>query len=173
MSDSHMVNFSGFSCISRVRVRMVTPTCTIRIHAGISADAMRGYLRMRWSSRIGFPAIALLLLAALEPAAAETKRVVLLHSFGRDFKPWNDHARAIRTELERQSPWRLEISDHCLMTARLGDESPEAPFIEYLRALFAKTPPDIIVSVGAPAARFVQRNRQQFVWQHPHAVDSC
>src|SRR5262245_42622003 len=93
-------------------------------------------------------------------AGVETKRVVLLHSFGRDFQPWSAYARAIRSELERQSPWRLEISDHSLMTARFSDENPERPFVEYLRAVFAQRPPDLIVSLGAPAAGFVQRNRE-------------
>ena len=93
--------------------------------------------------------------------AAESKRVMLLHSFGRDFKPWSEYARTIRMELDRQSPWPLDITEHSLVTARSPDENPELPFIEYLRALSAKRPPDIIVSIGAPAAAFVQRHRQQ------------
>ena len=102
----------------------------------------------------------LLALLACELAlAAESKRVVVLHSFGRDFKPWNEYARTIRTELERQSPWPLDITDHSLLTARSSDEDPEAPFVEYLRALHSKKPPDLIVSIGAPAAAFVQRHR--------------
>jgi signal transduction histidine kinase/ABC-type uncharacterized transport system substrate-binding protein len=92
-------------------------------------------------------------------AAVETKKVVLLHSFGRDFKPWSEYARAFRSELERQSPWRLDISDLSLMTARFSDENPETPFVEYLRAIFAQQPPDLMVSIGGPAADFVQRNR--------------
>jgi len=100
-------------------------------------------------------------------ATAETKRVVLLHSFGGDFKPWGEYARSIRTELERRSPWRLDITDHSLMTARFSDENPEVPFVEYLRALFAKQAPDLIVSIGAPAASFVQRNRQQLFGRIP------
>jgi signal transduction histidine kinase len=91
--------------------------------------------------------------------AAEPKRVLLLHSFGRDFKPWNEYARTIRTELGRQSPWPLDITDHSLVTARSSDENPEAPFVEYLRALHANKPPDLIVSIGAPAVAFVQRHR--------------
>jgi signal transduction histidine kinase/ABC-type uncharacterized transport system substrate-binding protein len=102
----------------------------------------------------------LLALLACELAlAAESKRVMVLHSFGRDFKPWNEYARTIRTELERQSPWPLDITDHSLLTARSSDEDPEAPFVEYLRALHSKKPPDLIVSIGAPAAAFVQRHR--------------
>ena len=93
--------------------------------------------------------------------AAESKRVILLHSFGRDFKPWSDYATAIRVELDRQSPWPLDITEHSLVTARSPDEDPEVPFVEYLRALSAKRLPDIIVSIGAPAAAFIQRHRQQ------------
>jgi signal transduction histidine kinase len=93
--------------------------------------------------------------------AAEPKRVLVLHSVGRDFKPWSEHAKAIRTEFDRQSPWPLEIIEQSLLTARSGDENPEVPFVEYLRAVFAKRPLDLIVSIGAPAARFVQRHRRQ------------
>src|SRR4051794_4067231 len=57
--------------------------------------------------------------------AAETKRVMVLHSFGRDFKPWNLYGSAIRTQLEQRSPWSLEIIDLSLMTARGSDENPE------------------------------------------------
>jgi signal transduction histidine kinase/ABC-type uncharacterized transport system substrate-binding protein len=93
--------------------------------------------------------------------AAESKRVMLLHSFGSDFKPWSEYAKSIRTELKQQSPWPLDITEHSLVTARSPDEDPEAPFVEYLRALFAKHPLDLIVSIGAPAAAFVQRHRQR------------
>jgi hypothetical protein len=85
----------------------------------------------------------------------------MLHSFGRDFKPWSEYARNIRAELEQQSRWPLEISDHSLMTLRSDDEKSEAPFVEYLRALHTGYPPDVIVSLGAPAVAFVQRHRQQ------------
>ena len=94
--------------------------------------------------------------------AAESKRVMLLHSFGRDFKPWSEYAKAIRAELDRQSQWPLEIIEHSLVTARFSDDNPEAPFVEYLRALFAKHPLDLVVSIGAPAANFVQRHREGF-----------
>src|SRR5215470_15091602 len=93
--------------------------------------------------------------------AAEPKRILVLHSFGRDVKPWSEYSKSIRTELLRQSPWPMEIIDQSLLTSRSADENPEVPFAEYLRALFAKHPLDLIVSIGAPAAAFVQRHRQQ------------
>ena len=107
------------------------------------------------------------MLFAWGAAAADPKRVLLLHSFGRDFKPWSEYARTIRSELERQSPWPLDITEHSLVTARASDEEPEAPFVAYLRALFAKQPPDLIASFGAPAAAFVQRHRPQLFSNTP------
>src|SRR5215510_4116374 len=122
---------------------------------------------MMWCCRFGLTAVALLLFAMLEPAAAETKRVVLLHSFGQDFQPWSEYARTIRSELQRQSPWQLDITDHSLVTARSKNEDPEVPFVAYLRALFAEQQPDLIVSIGAPAAAFVQRYRPQLFANTP------
>src|ERR1700761_1483813 len=105
--------------------------------------------------------LVLLLLAAIGPAAAEEhKRVMILHSVGREFRPWNEWAKNIRAELDRQSPWPLDVQEHSLVTARTGDQNPEEPFVEYLRRLYGARPPDLIVVVGAPAASFIQRHRK-------------
>jgi signal transduction histidine kinase len=116
------------------------------------------FWQLRFTVVAAFLAASFAFSAAL---AADTKRVLLLHSFGRDFKPWSEYARSIRTELDRQSPWKLEFLEHSLSSALSDDENPEGPFVEYLRTLFVKRPPDLIVSFGAPAAAFVQRRRQQ------------
>src|SRR5262249_45046089 len=96
-------------------------------------------------------------LACHEAFAGEPKRVLVLHSFGRDFRPWSEYAKTIRAELDRQSPWPLDVIEFSLISARFTGDNPEAPFVQYLRSLFDKHPPDLIVSVGAPAAAFVQR----------------
>ena len=93
--------------------------------------------------------------------AAETKRVLILHSFGLDFRPWGEYSKTIRSELFRQSPWPLDIKDHLLAIARSSDENPEPPFIDYLNALEVKHSPDLIICIGAPAANFIQRNRDR------------
>ena len=85
----------------------------------------------------------------------------MLHSFGRDFKPWSDYARAIQSELDRQSLWPLDLTEHSLIGARVDDDNLEGPFVAYLRALYAKQGLDLIISIGAPAAAFIQRHRQQ------------
>jgi signal transduction histidine kinase len=116
------------------------------------------------SMATGITALAVFLAVSLGcPAgfAADSKRVMLLHSFGLDFKPWSEYAKSIRTELKQQSPWPLDIVEHSLITARFSDQNPEAPFVEYLRAQYTEHPIDLIVSIGAPAAAFVQRHRQR------------
>src|SRR2546427_7082665 len=70
----------------------------------------------RYWSRMARPVWAsvgatIFLLTTLGAATAEPKRVLILHSFGRDFKPWSEYARNIRAELVRQSSWPLEISE--------------------------------------------------------------
>jgi signal transduction histidine kinase len=110
--------------------------------------------------RVALTAI-LFIVATLVASAAEPKRVILLHSFGRDVKPWSDYAAAIRAELGRQSPWSLEIIDHSVVTARFRKARPQVPLVEYLRALYDDYPVDLIVTIGAPATAFFQRHRQQ------------
>src|ERR1700755_1249785 len=105
--------------------------------------------------------LVLLLVAAARPAAAaEHKRVMILHSVGREFRPWNEWAKYIRAELDRQSPWPLDVQEHSLVTAPAADQNPEDPFVAYLRRLYSEQPPDLIVVVGAPAASFIQRHRR-------------
>lgn len=91
----------------------------------------------------------------------EPKRILLLHSFGRDFRPWSEYARGIKAELERQSSHGLDLQEHTLLTARFNNPGPETPFVEYLRSLYEGCPPDLVLSVGAPAARFAQKYRAQ------------
>jgi signal transduction histidine kinase len=96
-----------------------------------------------------------------EGAASDHKQIMILHSVGREFRPWNEYARAMRAELDRQTRWQLDIQEHLLVAARSSDAHPEVHFIEYLRALYPGKPPDLIIAVGAPAANFIQRHRQQ------------
>lgn len=99
--------------------------------------------------------------AAAHGAAPGLKRIVIFNSYGPNFKPWRDYSTALRQELERQSRWPIDIQDFSVATARFEDQNVEAEFADYLRALFARGAPDLIVALGGPAASFVQRNRSQ------------
>jgi len=94
---------------------------------------------------------------AADPTA---KRILMLHSFGPRFKPWSDYEQSIRSEISRRWQKRVEFLDQSLVNAGDG-ENPEPAFVDYLRALYARRPIDLIVAMGAPAADFIQRHRQQ------------
>jgi len=50
---------------------------------------------------------------------------MILHSVGREFRPWNEYAKAIRAELDRQSPAPLDVQEHSLVEAHDGQISAE------------------------------------------------
>jgi len=115
----------------------------------------------KWSLAIATIAVFAACTAPASEPETGSKKVLVLHSFGREFKPWSEYAKAIRLELERQSSWPLDIQEHALISARSSDDNPENAFVDYLGALFSQRPPDLIVSIGAPAANFVQRHRKK------------
>jgi phospho-acceptor domain-containing protein len=122
-----------------------------------------------WTHHPGRPilfGLVLMLLTCVIPwpgtateAATQSKRILILHSFGPLFKPWSDYARAIRAEISRQSTGPVDFQDHSLLDARQNNNKSELPFVHYLVALYAEQPIDLIVAIGAPAAAFVQRHR--------------
>ncbi|WP_448029938.1 sensor histidine kinase [Bradyrhizobium liaoningense] len=98
---------------------------------------------------------------ALGADRSAPKRILLLHSFGRDFRPWSEYALSIKAALEQRAPWPLDVQEHTLLTARFNNPGPEEPFVDYLRSLYTGVPPDVVISIGAPAARFAQKYREQ------------
>lgn len=102
----------------------------------------------------------MLLIAMTSEALAEPRRVLLLHSFGSEFAPWNEHARILRQELRRQSKEPVDIFEASLATARYAGDD-ERPFVDYLRALFVDRKLDLVIAIGGPAVSFFHRNRQQ------------
>jgi signal transduction histidine kinase/ABC-type uncharacterized transport system substrate-binding protein len=101
-----------------------------------------------------------LLLAMTGTALSEPKRVLILHPFGRDFVPWSQYGKAFREELLRQSPEGIDLYETALVSAR-SDNFEEGPFADYLRALFVKRQPDLVVAISSPAIRFIQTHRDQ------------
>ena len=49
-------------------------------------------------------------------AAAESRRVLMLHSFGPRFKPWSAYAETIRSEINRQSRKSVDFVDQSLVS---------------------------------------------------------
>jgi C4-dicarboxylate-specific signal transduction histidine kinase len=98
------------------------------------------------------------------PSLAENtapKRVLILYSFGQQFEPFRSPASVFRTELALQSPDPIEFYEASLETARFAEGDIDRPQADYLRALHANTPMDLVVTVGAPAFRFAERHHAQ------------
>src|SRR6516225_3008642 len=115
---------------------------------------------------------AIFLLAVLGPATGQPKRVLLLHSFGPNFVPWAFFSGQFREELVKQSPNAIDLYEASLDSARFAQLEEQKPIVDYLRSLFAERKLDLIVTVGAPAARFVQRYRGQFFPSTPIVIGS-
>jgi signal transduction histidine kinase len=114
---------------------------------------------MGWA-RNAWMAVTLLAFAAGNATAAEPKRVLLLHSFGWNFQAEDAFGDYLRTDLAEKSPYPLDRYEVLLEIARFSDREQDEAFLGYLRALFATRPPDLIVTMVSPAARFIQRHRK-------------
>jgi hypothetical protein len=47
-------------------------------------------------------------------ATAQPKRILVVHSYGQNFEPWVAWSREIGHELNRQSPWPLDIDEYSI-----------------------------------------------------------
>ena len=105
--------------------------------------------------------ILLLLVATADAAAADAKRILLIHSFAQEFSPWREYSYHVRAELRRQLPGPVEIFEASLATARLTDKTLDDAFAQYLGTLSARYNLDLVVTIGAPAANFFLKVREQ------------
>jgi signal transduction histidine kinase len=93
--------------------------------------------------------------------AKEAKRVLLLHSFGREFAPYELIVATIRTELAKGSSEPVAVYDASLDSGQTSASEDAQAFIDLLRHRFAGSPPDVVITVGPPAAAFYPQNRDK------------
>jgi PAS domain S-box-containing protein len=105
--------------------------------------------------------VLFLVLTLWSAAGAAPTRVVLLHSYGRGFEPYNTFSENFRTELAKQFAQPLEFHDVALESVRLQGESSERLLVQYLTSLFAGQKLDLVVPVGGPAGRFAVSHRNE------------
>ncbi len=110
----------------------------------------------------GWLTLIILIFAAVSPAAAQPKRVLLLHSFGPQFVPWVFFAGQFREELFKQSPDKIDLYEASLEGSRFQQPDEQGPIVDYLVALFETRKLDLIVTIGAPATFFIQKYRPKF-----------
>lgn len=106
--------------------------------------------------------LAVFATVSLAANAAEPKRILVLHSYGRDFSPWDEYARQLRIELRQQIPGSIDIFEASLATARFSDDdNAEELFANYLHSLFKGRKLDLVITIGAPAAHFFHARHSQ------------
>jgi len=97
---------------------------------------------------------------ALSPAAeAAAKRVLILHSFGRDFAPYDTIVSVFRTDLAHRSADPITFFEANFDFRRPVGNGIERSFLDYLRTRFDDAQPDVVVTIGPMAARFYLRHR--------------
>jgi signal transduction histidine kinase len=113
---------------------------------------------------------AALLLALLSAGAeaAAPKRVLLLHSFGRDFAPDNGTASALRADLTLREPVALEEAS--LDVERGAWPENEGALVEYLMRRSRDALPDLVIPLSAPAMFFALRHREALFPDRPILV---
>jgi signal transduction histidine kinase len=92
--------------------------------------------------------------------AAAPKRVLIVHSFGRDFAPYNPLGQAFRTHLTELLAQPVVFHQVSLDMER-GELVEERPLIEYILRRARDSPPDLVVAIANPAALFCLRYREQ------------
>ena len=116
-----------------------------------------------------------LLLLAMVPAIAEqpdvksSKRVLILHSFGRDYSPFAEMGNSFRTTLINRAKFALDLYEATVFKARF-EQADEKGLLSYLHDTFTTRKPDVIVTLGFPAAKFMEQNRQELFPDIPIVV---
>ena len=92
-------------------------------------------------------------------ARAETRHVLVLSSGERPFAPQSGFGDALVRDLIRLSREPIQFVEISVQAARASDEEPDASTARRIRSAFAADSPDLVITVGGPAATFAQRFR--------------
>ena len=112
-------------------------------------------------------AAAIPLLFTSNGSAAEPKRVLLVHSFSSAAPPFTVESMAFETELVEKMGERVDLDEVSLDMARYADRDMQEAIVDYLQKRQRKWQPDLVVPIGAPAAIFVAKYRDQLFPETP------
>jgi len=123
-----------------------------------------------WHSATGRPAtvsallglLVLVLTTAIRAQdASAARQVLVLQSTDRGSMVFDRFTEEFRAALVRRAGAQVTLFDMVIAPPGFAD-APDQPVIEFLRSLYAnRPPPELVVTVGAPAAAFARRNRPQ------------
>jgi len=106
-------------------------------------------------------AILLWLLAASSEAAPTVRQVLLLQSLDRGSLVFDTVTANFRAALQERTVEPVTVTEFVVAPAGFT-ESPEKAIVDFLQAAFTDRPrPDLVVTVGGPAAAFARRHRPE------------
>src|SRR5579862_3754981 len=95
--------------------------------------------------------------ARADPAGGNPRYVLLLHSFDRDFAPFDTFATVFRTEMLRLSPQPIVFVEIALQPSPNFTSPDDEVFVKYVQSIVANRKLDLVVPIGGPATAFLQK----------------
>ena len=93
--------------------------------------------------------------------APGTQYVLLLQSFDRNFAPFDTFVNVFRSGLSRRSSNPIVFLEISVQASVTDEREHEDQLLRYVQAAIATHPPSLVVTVGGPAALFVQKHRRE------------
>jgi hypothetical protein len=87
------------------------------------------------------------------------RRVLMLHAFNYSFPATSRIADAARKRLFERSSLKISIDADFLDLARISDPEHEPRTSAFLHEKYARTPPDVIMTLGSAALPFILKYR--------------
>src|SRR3954471_12023354 len=98
-------------------------------------------------------------------------RVLVVNSFGSRAPPFTTHSTSFETTLIREMGTQVDLDEVSLDMARFDQPDMENAFADLLLKRLSKWQPNLVVSFGSPAGRFVAKYRDRLFPTTPVVYD--
>ena len=124
------------------------------------------------SYRWWLPLVVALLLLAPPPALTRpvTRHVLVLSSSERPFAPQSGFADALMRDLIRSSRDPIQFVEISVQAARASGEAPDVLIAQRIRSAVLAERPDMVITIGGPAATFAQQFREELFSATPMVI---
>ena len=95
------------------------------------------------------------------------RQVLIIHSLGRDYPPFEGVASTFDNHLVQVFDEPVEMLNASLELSRFDGPGLEDPLLQYLRAVYPNRHPDLVVPIGAQAGLFYARHRDELFPESP------